>query len=329
MDVFGGTLGDPVMIPVFGTTFAIGQNLIANPTVLLHMVALVKYGWVGVSNIIAETRTGDPNSVIIVGSHYDSVSAGPGVNDNGSGTSTNLELAIQYFTATKSKAIKPQNRVRFAWWAAEEEGLIGAYYYVDSLIAANTLNLVQMNLNFDMLGSPNFIYGVFNGSSGDYVPRVIAGASIIQSVFEDYFQTQSIPYLLTEFDGRSDYGPFIEADVAANGLETGAEVFKSVEQRHMFGGLANTAYDPCYHQSCDTVENISQESLLTMAQTAAFALDFFASQTNLHDFLYGIEDKGLVTDSTLLSTSPERRTRTLNRAPSRGVRVRGPRSRSH
>ena len=71
-------------------------------------------------NILAETPSGDPNRVVVQGSHLDSVPAGPGINDNGSGSAFNLESAIQL----ANNNIKPRNKIRFAWWGAEELGLL-------------------------------------------------------------------------------------------------------------------------------------------------------------------------------------------------------------
>ena len=72
------------------------------------------------SNVIAETTGGDPENVIVVGAHLDSVGVGAGVNDNGSGSATILEIAEQM------KKVKARNTVRFIWFGAEESGLLGS-----------------------------------------------------------------------------------------------------------------------------------------------------------------------------------------------------------
>lgn len=79
------------------------------------------------SNIVAQTAEGDPENCVMLGAHSDSVPEGPGINDDGSGTLSLLEVAKQL---TKYSV---KNCVRFAWWAAEEEGLVGSDFYAASL----------------------------------------------------------------------------------------------------------------------------------------------------------------------------------------------------
>jgi len=228
-------------------------------------------------NVIADTPSGDPTKVIVVGAHLDSVLAGPGINDDGSGTGVNLELAIQL---TKASFLLV-NKVRFAWWAAEESGLLGSTYYVNNLNSTDPAELkkIALNLNFDMLGSPNFFRGVYNGSSNSY------GSAAIESLFVKFFTDRNVPFQVTPFDGRSDYGPFIAVGIPAGGLFTGAEVIKTPAQRALYGGIANAAYDPCYHLSCDTTDNIDQEILLEMSQSAAYVVQQLVMIGNLTSFL--------------------------------------------
>jgi len=228
-------------------------------------------------NILADTPTGNPDNTIVVGSHLDSVLAGPGINDDGSGSSVNLELAIQM-----SKAVFPLvNRVRFAWWAAEEFGLIGSTYYVNNLNQTNPAELkkIALNLNFDMLGSPNYFVGVYNGTSDS------VGSGAIEGLFADFFDGNNLPFDLTPFTGRSDYGPFIAVKIPAGGVATCAEGIKTTAQRTVYGGIANAPYDSCYHLSCDTIENINQGILLQMSQAAATVLQQLATMANLPAFL--------------------------------------------
>jgi Zn-dependent M28 family amino/carboxypeptidase len=216
-------------------------------------------------NILADTVGGNANSIIVVGSHLDSVPAGAGINDNGSGSSVNLEMAL---TLSSCLATEQRHKIRFAWWGAEERGLLGSYHYVEDLKVNNPQELANiiLNLNFDMVGSPNFFYGIYNGS-GAAAP-IRDRSVLIQRQFEMAIGGQSKPYDLTPFDGRSDYGPFIENGIAAGGLFSGAEGMKNAAGRSIYKGLANTAYDPCYHDYCDSFDNISQESLQTLASAA-------------------------------------------------------------
>jgi len=135
-----------------------------------------------------------------------------------------------------------------------------------------------------MLGSPNFFRGVYNGYAAEDV-AIRNASGKIQTLFELYFDTYDITHETTPFTGRSDYGPFITHGIPAGGLFTGAEGMKSMEQRDLYGGIANAAYDPCYHQACDTIPNINQQVLLEMSQAAAFTLQTLAQQVNLRSYL--------------------------------------------
>ena len=101
--------------------------------------------------------TGDTGDTLMIGGHLDSVTAGPGINDNGSGSAANLEVAL----AVARAGLQPRRHLRFAWWGAEELGLRGSTAYVNSLSAAQRAAITGY-LNFDMVGSPNpgyFLYG--------------------------------------------------------------------------------------------------------------------------------------------------------------------------
>ena len=265
-----GTLGGVTSLPVFGITYELGQQFLMSPDDVFHMSYECELRTIYTANLIAETLTGDPDTVVTIGSHLDSVDAGPGLNDNGSGSSANLQMALQF-----GQVKDAVNKVRFLWYGAEEEGLLGSTFYVKSLTSEEKAK-VALNLNFDMLGSPNFIRGILNGSDSD-----IPGSATIMSTFVEFFDANKLAYKVIPFNGRSDYGPYLAAGIPAGGVETGAEVIKTPEERLRFGGFANTPYDPCYHQSCDTIENVDTAVLLETAQAAAFALERFAALPNL------------------------------------------------
>jgi len=219
------------------------------------------------SNVIAETRHGDPDNVIVVGAHLDSVGTGPGINDNGSGSSTILEIAEQL------RRVRPRNKVRFIWFGAEESGLLGSEHYVANLPEEERARIAAM-LNFDMVGSPNFVRFVYDGDLSDSEPPpggAPAGSAEIEQLFLDYFESQGLPTEPTPFSGRSDYGPFIAVGVPAGGLFTGAEGIKTEEQAEIYGGTAGEQYDPCYHLGCDTIRNLSLRALDQMSDAAAHA----------------------------------------------------------
>jgi len=175
------------------------------------------------------------------------------------------------------------NKVRFAWWGAEEWGLLGSSYYVEQAIQSGEIDNIALNLNFDMLGSPNYFRGVYDGEGA--APDIRTGSVNIENLFTTYFNFANLPWNLTEFTGRSDYGPFIENGIPAGGLFTGAEVIKPDNYRKDYGGLANAAFDTCYHQSCDDIYNIDQEVLLSNAQAAYYALTNTAANPLLNNWL--------------------------------------------
>jgi hypothetical protein len=258
-----------------GTTLANGVNHGAT-----GLTARFKIDWrpgtYPTQNVIAETKGGDPNSVIVVGAHLDSVGTGSGINDNGSGSATILEIAEQL------QRFHPRNKVRFIWFGAEESGLLGSEHYVASLPADERAKIAAM-LNFDMVGSPNFVRFVYDGDLSDSPPPggAPAGSDQIERLFLDYFNSQGLPTEPTPFDGRSDYGPFIAAGIPAGGLFTGAEGIKTDAQAEVYGGTAGDQYDPCYHLGCDNILNLSLRALDQMSDAAAHVTITLAQSADL------------------------------------------------
>jgi Zn-dependent M28 family amino/carboxypeptidase len=270
-DPFAGTLGAPMDIPVVGLSFADAQALIeqidSGDEVVMRVATSTESDLEATTtNIIATSPDGNRNKRIVVGAHLDSVTEGAGINDNGSGSSVLLEVAEQM---ARSKA-KPRQQVQFAFWGAEEGGLLGSEHYVESLSDRN-LQRIKANLNFDMLGSPNYVRFVYDGDGSDTPVEGPAGSGEIESVFTDYFASQGLESEPTEFSGRSDYGPFIAVGIPAGGLFTGAEGVKTEEQAEIYGGTAGEWYDPCYHQECDDINNLSTDALNEMGDAAAHA----------------------------------------------------------
>jgi Zn-dependent M28 family amino/carboxypeptidase len=241
----------------------------------LHMVANVLRELTTTSNVLAETPGGRDDRVVVVGAHLDSVPEGPGIQDNGSGSAAILEVALQM----AELGIEPRNKVRFAWWGAEESGLVGSQFYVDNLSKRDIKN-IALNLNFDMIGSPNFVRFVYDGDGSDTPLAGPNGSKNIEQVFLDYFAEQNLPTEPTAFDGRSDYGPFIAVGIPAGGLFTGAEGIKTDEQAAIYSGTAGDQYDPCYHLACDTFDNVSLVALEQMSDSVAHAVLTFAETTS-------------------------------------------------
>ncbi|MFC8303510.1 M20/M25/M40 family metallo-hydrolase [Specibacter sp. NPDC057265] len=266
------TLGTPVSIPVVGVSYADGVALyeasqLGSVTVAVSTDIIVETRTT--TNVIADSPKGNRDKTVVVGAHLDSVLDGAGINDNGSGTSVILETAVQM---SKLKA-KPRQMVRFAFWGAEESGLLGSTHYVNSL-SDQKLAAIYANLNFDMLGSTNYVRFVYDGD-GSADPDGLTGppgSAQIESVFNDYFAGKGLASAPTAFDGRSDYGPFIAAGIPAGGLFSGAEGVKTAEEAALFGGIAGAPYDPCYHQGCDTVNNLSTAALNELGDAAAHAV---------------------------------------------------------
>jgi Zn-dependent M28 family amino/carboxypeptidase len=203
---------------------------------------------------------------VFAGAHLDSTENGPGINDNGSGSAALLTTALE----VSRSGLKPDRHLRFAWWGAEEAGLLGSEHYVASL-SEDELTDIALNLNFDMVGSPNYVRFVYDGDGSDSEAAGPAGSDRIEREFVRWFERQGLETEPTAFDGRSDYGPFIDAGIPAGGLFTGAEGVKTEEQAATYGGTAGEAYDPCYHQACDTRDNIDDEVLDQMADAVAHA----------------------------------------------------------
>ncbi|MFW5470147.1 M28 family metallopeptidase [Knoellia sp. CPCC 206435] len=279
-DVIAGTLGAPdVTIPVLGTSYAVGVELSAAGTVLkigTSTESAIRTTW----NVLAETAKGNDDNVVMAGAHLDSVVAGPGINDNASGSGALLEIAEQF------AKVSPKNTVRFAWWGAEELGLLGSEHYVADLVENDPEGLadIALYLNFDMVGSPNYVRFVYDGDNSRFPVGANAalgpqGSGSIEDLFHDYFASQNLPSEETPFSGRSDYGPFIAEGIPAGGLFTGAEGVKTAEQAAIFGGTAGIAYDPCYHQACDTINNVSVKAMDENSDAMAHAVVTYAMST--------------------------------------------------
>jgi Zn-dependent M28 family amino/carboxypeptidase len=245
-------------IPAVFTTYDAGFNLAQTPgatvTVTVDYVADQRTTY----NVLAETDRGNDANVVMAGAHLDSVQDGPGINDNGSGSAALLETAIQM------AKVKPANTVRFAWWGAEESGLLGSEHYVEGLTDEQA-DAIALYLNFDMVASPNYSFGVYDGdnSGGSAAPGFIPpGSAEIEDLFERFYTSRGEPFQDSEFSGRSDYGPFIAVGIPAGGLFTGAEVPKTAAEAARYGGVAGAAFDPCYHAFCDNLTGAGQPAAL-------------------------------------------------------------------
>ncbi|KAJ3329579.1 hypothetical protein HDU76_007596 [Blyttiomyces sp. JEL0837] len=237
-------------------------------------------------NVICDTLEGDEYNTIVIGSHLDGVPAGPGINDNASGSSGVLEIALTLYKSGYNRRLK--NRIRFAWWGAEELGLLGSYDYLAKLKAENPEELRNIALaqNHDMLASPN---GFPDIGAGKTAPESVRESSIIiEKVLQNIFNTtfpDNAYFTGTMGVGNSDFYPFLLNGIPAASLATGAGNIVTPEERDKFGVIANAAADPCYHQSCDGYLNIGQKLLEVMAKLAANSAQTFGEHENLREFI--------------------------------------------
>ena len=195
-------------------------------------------------NVFTETKDGDETNVIMLGAHLDSVQAGPGINDDGSGTSLILEVK------TALENFKVKNKVRFAWWGAEENGLLGSKYYTQTLNTTAANNILAY-LNFDMVSRGYF--GVFDGDGSTHNLTGPKGSDVIEQIFLEDMTKKGINVTAARFTGGSDYQSFWNIGKPVGGLHTGT----GVEQ------------DPCYHQACDTIDNPNPETLTINAKVSS------------------------------------------------------------
>ena len=271
------TLGDVTGVPpTVGLSKADGDALAGRAGAAVNLVLATTIDERSSRNVIAQTTTGNPDNVVMAGAHLDSVPAGPGINDNGSGTATLLETAVRL-----GGAPAVANAVRFAFWGAEEEGLIGSTRYVAGLSDTDRQK-ISLYLNLDMVGSPNAAYLAYDGDNSDNEGAGPGpeGSATIERVLLEQLSSTGVTGEGTDFDGRSDYGPFIAAGIPAGGLFTGAEEVKTPEQAQRWGGTAGQPYDRCYHQACDRLDGIDRTALDRNTDAVAGTIGRFALSTD-------------------------------------------------
>ena len=270
-----GTLlpgGEGVTIPVVGGSFANGAALAqAGSTALIDVDPPESRPQV---NVIAEKTGKNDDNVVMAGAHLDSVQAGPGINDNGSGSAALLEAAEQLAN------IKPRNTMRFAWWGAEEDGLLGSTAYVDGLSQAEK-DRIALYLNFDMVGSPNYIFMTQDADQSSFVAPVAVpdGSVAIEDLFESFYTLMDEPYDDAAFDGRSDYQAFILDDIPAGGLFTGAEVPEDRRAAVDLGRDHGRAVRPVLPPRLRHVRELNHHALGVNADAIGFAILTFAYST--------------------------------------------------
>src|SRR4051812_13219065 len=257
-------------IPAVLSSYAVGQELYnaykASPNVTVNLAT----NGIDVDklypNVVAETERGDPNHMVLLGAHLDSVPAGPGINDDGSGTSFQLELAEQL----AKPGTRPRNKIRFLWFGGEEDGLVGSQYYAAHMSNADVAR-TDMMLDTDMIASPNFARLVYDGDGSTFGSEVSgpAGSGTVERVLVDYWAKRGLVSEPIPFDGRSDYVGFVNRGIPAGGVFAGAEAPKTAAQVAKYGGVQGEQLDPCYHEACDTYATVTGQPPASTMNTFA------------------------------------------------------------
>jgi Zn-dependent M28 family amino/carboxypeptidase len=241
--------GNPIIptIPVAFTSFAIGSNLLDQyqaavqngtdlPVMDLAIKALVKPNAPDY-NVIAESKGGNPNHVVVVDAHLDAI-YGAGMLDNASGSATILDVAQQM------KNVNPLNKLRFIWFGGEELGLLGSSYYVNNL-SPSELSHIGYDLDADVTATPNYTIGIldpagpdlFSGVSTSTFPnRVYAASDVSRDLTIDYFNSVGLNHELFSPVGTDAFS-FNTVGIPAGGLLTGQDCCKNQNEVNLFGGF--------------------------------------------------------------------------------------------
>ena len=283
--VFSGTMDeeDEIKIPVMSVSKADGARL-RSETGTATVIADAKVEQVKTRNVIAQTKTGATDNVVMVGAHLDSVRQGPGINDNGTGVATVLETALQM-----GPSPEVANAVRFGFWGGEEQGLLGSYDYVKSL-DAEALKDIALYLNFDMMASPNTCY--FTSDADQSLPPdfeldtdllIPEGSPGVERTIVDTLESAGKTPQDLPFDGRSDYDSFTRAGIPAGNFDTGADDIKTPEQVKLWGGTADQQCDPNYHSADDTIENVDRDVLALNGGVIGYVVGLYAQDESGRD----------------------------------------------
>ncbi|EAU89967.1 LAP1 [Coprinopsis cinerea okayama7 len=275
----GGSLAQPSRpvigpyVPVGGISGVQGKALIAAIEAGEEVVGKIQAtGFTEVrysSNVIATSKSGDKDNIVFAGAHSDSVPAGPGINDDGSGTIAVLEIALHL---TKYRV---NNAVRFGFWTTEEFGLVGSEHHVSNL-SDEERQKIALYLNFDMLASPNAAYFVHDGDGSTFGLVGPPGSDKIEKLYQGWYEARGLKTAAAAFSGSSDYDPFLQVGIPVGGVLTGASGLKTAEGVEQWGGEVGVAYDKCYHLLCDTVDNLNVPFWVNNAKAAAHSIAIYA-----------------------------------------------------
>ncbi len=227
-------------------------------------------------NVFAETAGGRPDHVVMAGAHLDSGEDGPGINDNATSVSALLETAVRLAPFQRDVP----NRVRFAFWGAEELINVGSTHYVATR-TPDELATIRMYLNWELIASPNFVRFVVDGDDSDHPdvggPAGPPGSGTVEAVLTQGYRVQHLPFRTDDLSNiRSDQEAFARAGIPVGGAFGGVRGIKTAEEAAVFGGTAGQPYDPCYHQPCDDLSNVHAGALGEAMRAMAWAVGRFA-----------------------------------------------------
>jgi hypothetical protein len=264
-------------IPVAFTSFAIGQDLLNRlPTMSLNVHVIEdpnRDDW----NVIAESKGGDKNHVVVVDAHLDAI-YGAGMLDNASGSATILDIA------EKMKNVNPQNKLRFIWFGGEELGLLGSQFYVNSL-SKTELSHIGYDLDADVTATPNYLIGVLDPAGPDLFGRTVT-SKFPNRVYKasTIGRDQAVDYLDSIGKNHEFLSPvgtdafmFNAAGIPASGVLTGQDCCKTQDEVALFGGLTGnyegnlgTTDGGCVDNPfrwCDNLSNNDPEVMTFMSRT--------------------------------------------------------------
>lgn len=274
-------------IPMVLTSSTIGKELKTqmkngiSPKVHFNFHAVTKT--INSQNIIAETKEGNPDRIVMAGTHLDSGTENSGMNDNASSSAALLE------TALVMQKIKPVNKIRFAWWTGEELGLLGSNFYAEHLSPLEK-SKIAVYLNTEILGASNGARLIMDAKDGVTSP----GSEKVVQVYADYFKSQNLKYYafdpeLGKAVKRSDMAGFIKAGIPVGYIVSGANIPWNPLLSMIFTDLPNRKIGvnthPCYHMACDklnlnestmTDPNFDFDLYLQMSRAQGYAIYTYA-----------------------------------------------------
>jgi Zn-dependent M28 family amino/carboxypeptidase len=222
----------------------------------------------------------------------------------GSGTVATLVLALnlaRLFQTSSSSYSTYQYRVRFCWWGAEELGLLGSIYHIaqaslpNNTVVGERVQDYLLNLNCDMIASPNYFFGIHDVSTAPATTpsQALNGTSRIADLFRQWFNEQKLPWSDSTLC-CTDFIPFLAAGIPVGDVHTGTSDLKPADERDRYsamlgignGGIANAGYDPCYHRQCDRITNINPFAFEKVVQSVAYAIEYLGRLNDLQKWLY-------------------------------------------